>query len=221
MPIRYHSQTVRKETLHTVSLVAPHVDRGMAVLDVGCGEGYVGEELGGRGVQEVAGVDIVDLRRNKTGTFALYDGRTLPFPDDRFDLVILSFVLHHVPDELKIGLVREALRVTRAKVFILEDTPTTALDRFVSQRHGDSYRRKIDSDAPFGFLTPAEWRWLFRGMGLEPESYELSRFCRSVLQPFARTAFTLRKTRAVVDAMAEAARVEGPPVTDEVSTPAR
>ena len=195
MPIRYHSQTVRKETLHTVSLVAPHLDRGMTVLDVGCGEGYVNEELAARGVREVWGVDILDLRRNRSGPFRLYDGQTLPFPADSFDLVTLSFVLHHVPDERKIALVREALRVTRAKVFILEDTPTTAFDRFVSQRHGDAYRRKIDSDAPFGFLTPAEWRWLFRGMGLEADSRELPRFCRSVLQPFARTAFTLRKGR--------------------------
>jgi SAM-dependent methyltransferase len=209
MPIRYHSQTVRKETLHTVSLVAPHLDRGMSVLDVGCGEGYVGEELGARGVREVCGVDILDLRRNKSGPFRLYDGQTLPFPDETFDLVMLNFVLHHVPDERKIALVREALRVTRAKLFILEDTPTTAFDRLVSQRHGDSYRRKIDSDAPFGFLTPCEWRWLFRGMGLEAESHELSRFCRSVLQPFARTAFTLRKPRA------GAAAVEPSPAADE------
>ena len=195
MPIRYHSQTVRKETLHTVSLVAPHLDRGMTVLDVGCGEGYVGEELSARGVRQAWGVDILDLRRNKNGPFRLYDGQRLPFPDDAFDLVMLSFVLHHVPDDKKIKLVREALRVTRAKLFVLEDTPTTAFDRYVSQRHGDAYRRKIDSDAAFGFLTPAEWRWLFRGMGLEPETHELPRFCRSVLQPFARTAFTLRKRR--------------------------
>jgi SAM-dependent methyltransferase len=201
MPIRYHSQTVRKETLHTVSLVAPHLDRGMTVLDVGCGEGYVNDELAARGVREVWGVDILDLRRNRSGPFRLYDGQTLPFPDDSFDLVTLSFVLHHVPDERKIALVREALRVTRAKVFILEDTPTTAFDRFVSQRHGDAYRRKIDSDAPFGFLTPAEWRWLFRGMGLEADSRELPRFCRSVLQPFARTAFTLRKGHGGVAAV--------------------
>jgi SAM-dependent methyltransferase len=215
MPIRYHSQTVRKETLHTVSLVAPHLDRGMAVLDVGCGEGYVGEELAARGVREVWGVDIVDLRRDKRRPFRLYDGQTLPFPDDAFDLVTLNFVLHHVPDERKIALVREALRVTRAKVFILEDTPTTAFDRFVSNRHGDSYRRKIDSDAPFGFLTPAEWRWLFRGMGLEPETHELGRFCRSVLQPFARTAFTLRKPRGGEPAHAA---VEVSPAADEASS---
>jgi SAM-dependent methyltransferase len=218
MPIRYHSQTVRKETLHTVTLVAPHLDRGMAVLDVGCGEGYVGEELCARGVREVHGLDIVDIRRNKNGPFCLYDGERLPFPDGRFDLVMLNFVLHHVPDEQKIALIRQALRVTRAKVFILEDTPTTAFDRFVSQRHGDAYRRKIDSDAPFGFLTPTEWRWLFRGMGLEPETLPLSRFCRSVLQPFARTAFMLRRPVPRVMAGAEAT-VGDSTANDEASSP--
>ncbi|HEX3696672.1 MAG TPA: class I SAM-dependent methyltransferase [Polyangia bacterium] len=193
MDNHYHSETVRKETRHTVSLVTPHLSPGMSVLDVGCGEGYVTDMLRGRGTGEVFGVDIVDLRRDKSGVFRLYDGRTLPFPDDRFDVVMLNFVLHHVPDELKIGLIREALRVARVKLFVLEDTPATAFDRFVSRRHGDAYRRKIASDAPFGFLTRAEWRWLFRGMGLELESRPLSRFCRSLFQPFARTAFTVRK----------------------------
>jgi ubiquinone/menaquinone biosynthesis C-methylase UbiE len=216
MPIRYHSQTVKKETLHTVSLVAPHLDRGMTVLDVGCGEGYVGAELSARGVREAWGADILDLRRDKCAPFRLYDGQTLPFPDDAFDLVMLNFVLHHVPDDKKIALVREALRVTRAKLFVLEDTPTTAFDRYVSQRHGDAYRRKIDSDASFGFLTPAEWQWLFRGMGLEPVSHELSRFCRSVLQPFARTAFTLRKPRG-----AELAVEPSPPADEGSSAGAR
>jgi SAM-dependent methyltransferase len=169
------------------------MDRGMSILDVGCGEGYVAEELAARGAREVQGVDILDIRRNKNGAFALYDGQSLPFPDDRFDMVMLNFVLHHVPDDGKIALLREALRVSRAKVFIAEDTPTTPIDRLFSQRHGEAYRRRIDSDAPFGFLSPSEWRWLFRGMGIEAESHVLGRFCRSVLQPFARTAFVLRK----------------------------
>jgi SAM-dependent methyltransferase len=184
---------VRRETEHTLSLVLPHIERGMSVLDVGCGEGYVGEELAVSGVREVYGVDIVDVRREKGIPFSYYDGRHLPFPDDRFDLVMLNFVLHHVPDELKIDLVREALRVARAKVFILEDTPTTPIDRFISHRHGESYRKRIHSEAPFGFLTPGEWRWLFRGMGLEAEARPLSRLSRSPLQPFARTAFVLKK----------------------------
>jgi ubiquinone/menaquinone biosynthesis C-methylase UbiE len=200
MPVRYRSNTVKKETLQTVSLITPHVEQGTTVLDVGCGEGYVLDELLARGVGNVQGVDIVDIRRNKHYPFRLYDGQTLPFPDRSFDVVVLSFVLHHVPDERKLALLEEALRVSRAKVVVVEDTPSTAFDRLMNRHHGESYRRKIGSTAAFGFLTEGEWRWLFRGMGLEPETHPLSRFCRSILQPFARTAFVLRKSRCLVPA---------------------
>jgi ubiquinone/menaquinone biosynthesis C-methylase UbiE len=193
MPVRYRSKTVKKETLQTVSLLLPHLEPGASVLDIGCGEGYVLDELAARGVTGVQGVDIVDIRRNKEHGFRLYDGQTLPFPDRSFDLVVLSFVLHHVPDDKKLVLLEEALRVSRAKVVVVEDTPSTAFDRLMNHRHGESYRRKIGSAAAFGFLTEGEWRWLFRGMGLEPEMHPLSRFCRSIIQPFARTAFVLAR----------------------------
>ena len=196
MPVRYRSRTVKKETLHTVSLLIPHIAPGATVLDIGCGEGYVLDELLARGVTNVHGVDIVDIRGNRDYPFRLYDGQTVPFPDRSFDVVVLSFVLHHVPDPRKLALLEEALRVSRAKVVVVEDTPSTAFDRVMNRRHGESYRRKIGSAASFGFLTEGEWRWLFRGMGMEAETRPLSRFCRSILQPFARTAFILRKSRA-------------------------
>jgi ubiquinone/menaquinone biosynthesis C-methylase UbiE len=192
MSIRYRSQTVRKETLHTVSLAAPYVKPGASVLDVGCGEGYVLHELHARGAGEVFGVDIVDIRQDRGTPFRLFDGTALPFADRRFDLVMLNFVLHHVPDQRKRALLREALRVSRGMVLVVEDTPSTPLDRLFSHRHGEAYRRRIRSTASYGFLTTGEWRWLFHGMGLEPEIRRLSRFCRSILQPFARTTFLLR-----------------------------
>ena len=88
MPVRYRSGTIKKETFHTVSLLTPHLGPGASVLDVGCGEGYVLDELLARGVTNVQGVDIVDIRRNKDYPFRLYDGLTLPFPDRAFDALI-------------------------------------------------------------------------------------------------------------------------------------
>ncbi len=196
MPVQYQSATVRKETLHTVSLIAPHLRRGDSVLDVGCGQAHVLDELRGRGAGIICGADIVDMRANDAIPFQKYDGGSLPFPDRAFDVVVLSFVLHHVPDERKLRLVHEAVRVSRCKILIIEDTPSNLFDRLFNRRHGETYRRKIRSTAAFGFLTAGEWRWLFRGMGIEPETRPLSRFCRSILQPFARTLFVLTRPRS-------------------------
>ena len=176
-----------------MSLVLPHLAPETSVLDIGCGEGWVADELCRRWGGEIAVVDVVDVRRTRTLPFSLYDGLHLPFPDARFDIAMLNFVLHHVPDAHKVALLREALRVARRTVFILEDTPVTPFDRFVSRRHGEAYRRKIASEAPFGFLTRSEWTWLFRGMGVRADARPLGRFCRSMLQPFARAAFVLHK----------------------------
>lgn len=118
MAINYRSHTVRKETRHTASLVAPHVAPGASVLDVGCGEGYVLEELAAHGAGELYGVDVVDIRQERARPFQLFNGVDLPFPDRRFDVVVLSFVLHHVPDSRKCALLREALRVCRGTVVI-------------------------------------------------------------------------------------------------------
>jgi SAM-dependent methyltransferase len=199
MSVRYRSSTIKKETLHTVSLVSDCIQPGDAVLDVGCGEGHVIEELAARGAGEAWGVDILDLRRNRGTPFCTYDGETLPFSDARFDVVVLSFVLHHVPNERKLALLREAVRVSRGTVVVVEDTPVTRVDRLFSRRHGESYRRRIHSTAGYGFLTAGEWIWLCRGMGLEVESKPLSRFCRSLWQPFARTMFVLRRPTATTE----------------------
>jgi SAM-dependent methyltransferase len=188
----FPSRTVEKETLHTVSLIEPHLEGCGSVLDVGCGAGYVTRELERRFGGEVFAVDIGDFRRTSTARFSLFDGIRLPFPDGRFDLVVFSFVLHHVPDVFKPLLLAEARRVARRRIFVLEDTPRTLLDRLVSWRHGRRFRRKIRSAESFGFLDTPAWIRLFRLLHLPPTHvHPLSRWCRSLAQPFARTAFVL------------------------------
>lgn len=196
MTLAYHSRGVPRDARHTVSLVSPHAPSGSTVLDVGCGEGYVAAELA-RGGASVSMVDIVDIRRVAGGTFRRFDGTHLPFDDGTFDLVMLNFVLHHVPDDGKIALLREAARVSRDKIFIMEDTPRNALDRWMNDQHGRRFRERIASNAPFGFLTRREWEWLFRGLGFPScESRSLGRFCRAPWQPFARSTFVLRAAAA-------------------------
>jgi SAM-dependent methyltransferase len=180
-------------TAHTLSYLRPALEPSWSVLDVGCGEGWVCAELAHEG-REVTGIDIVDVRKTALPSFQLWNGEQLPFPDESYDVVALVFVLHHVPNELKPGLLREARRVARQRVFILEDTPRTPLDRLAGWMHGRRHRRQIGSTADFGFYTQREWEALCPEHGLAVgQSTRVPRFERLWWRPWARSAFVLDK----------------------------
>lgn len=189
----FPNRSIHQETLHTVSFVKPFLVDRSTFLDVGCGEGYVAWQLAQVFKGEVHGVDIGDFRCVTTPHFSIYDGVHLPFADNQFDVVLLAFILHHVPDVLKPLLLQEVKRVARHTVVVLEDTPRNLFDRLVSWSHGHRYRSKIGSSKGFGFLTKEEWECLFPHLDLSIiESRRLSRLCRSVWQPFSRSVFVLK-----------------------------
>jgi ubiquinone/menaquinone biosynthesis C-methylase UbiE len=108
------------------------------ILNCGCGGGFEAEVLAKEGAL-VVGFDISQLRVEAAATrFALGglpgffyqgDASLLPFPDDSFDLVFFHDSLHHVPIEEIPVAVREAARVARIGVVILEphDSPLRML----------------------------------------------------------------------------------------------
>jgi ubiquinone/menaquinone biosynthesis C-methylase UbiE len=56
--------------------------------------------------------------------FAGLDARHLPFPEAAFDAVILSFALHDMPHRVRIEVLREAARVARETLIVLDyDVP--------------------------------------------------------------------------------------------------
>jgi SAM-dependent methyltransferase len=193
------SRPAARDVNHTLDLLLPHIASTDSVLDIGCGEAYVTAGIARR-TRDTWGADIVDLRRAHVPHFMPYDGVTLDLPDRRFDVVVLAFVLHHVPNELKPRLIAEARRVCRRTLLVIEDTPRNAFDRWTSNRHGESYRKKIGSTAGFGFYSQDEWERFFAREQLEVcESRRLSRMCRDPLQPYARSFFVLRRLAEVDD----------------------
>lgn len=110
----------------------------VALLDVGCGHGYVHPPLVAAG-HRVTGVeiaaDVLDVARqaNPTVDYRPYDGETLPFPDASFDGAIAMCVVHHVPVPQWDMFAREMRRVVRPGGFIavFEHNPLNPLTRYV------------------------------------------------------------------------------------------
>jgi len=113
----------RLSALHRRVVELAGVAPGERVLDVGCGPGRLallaGKVAGPAG--ETCGIDpapeMVELARRKaarTGVRARFNVgviEALPCPDNHFDVVLSSLMLHHLPDELKRRGLAEVRRV--------------------------------------------------------------------------------------------------------------
>ncbi len=97
---------------------------GGSALDVGCGAGQVVGRLTQAGF-EAWGVDVSEPSIARARKFSerclLYDGKTLPFPDGRFDSVGALNVLEHV-DEPE-AFIKEVARVTKSGGRIVISSP--------------------------------------------------------------------------------------------------
>jgi SAM-dependent methyltransferase len=102
------------------------VQAGNRVLDLGAGEGFVGERFSRKNGTQVMLADVIDMNRTEL-PHVRYDGTSLPFAADTFDLTFLVFVLHHSKHPATV--VREALRVTRGTVVIWESVYERSWDR--------------------------------------------------------------------------------------------
>jgi len=118
------------------------VEEGETVLDICSGTGEMSRRLAARGAI-VTGVDVTPdmlkkARRKLDGmsvNLLLMDARRLAFPDDSFDTAFLSLALHDMPRAVSVEALREAARVARRRVVILDyELPRQPLLRAASQR---------------------------------------------------------------------------------------
>lgn len=127
---------------------------GEAVLDVGCGTGTLAliakERVGKTG--RACGVDpsaslLAGARRKAARARLALDFQSggieqIPFPDQSFDVVLSTFMLHHVPDDLKRQGLIEITRVLKPEGRLLVvDFKHPGEHR---AEHGQSGAEKID-----------------------------------------------------------------------------
>jgi len=150
-----------------MAVLAAHVSRMIPrdarVLDVGAGDGKIDALIAAaREDLTIAGVDV--LKRD--GTFVpvrMFDGRTLPFADKSFDVILLVDVLHHTDDPWI--LLREASRVASRLVIVKDHTKNGPLagarlsfmDYVGNAHHGVRL--------PHNYLSGARWNELFNALG--------------------------------------------------------
>ena len=109
---------------------AAGVKAGDQTLDIGCGPGYFVQMLAGRvgAAGSAVGLDaapeMIDYARRKARRlpncrFEAGSAEALPFPDDSFDVVVSSLMMHHLPEELRPRAIGEMKRVLRTGGTIL------------------------------------------------------------------------------------------------------
>ncbi len=117
---------IKKRTDTIVNIFDEFINRGDRVLDIGAGGGWIGGELKRRKKTEVTLLDIIDFNQTDL-ELILYDQKNIPFPDNYFNTSLLIFTLHHCLNPLRV--LEEAKRVSKEKIIIIEDIPTSLINR--------------------------------------------------------------------------------------------
>jgi SAM-dependent methyltransferase len=158
-----------RNKIHHLARVARHakIDLPSArVLDVGCGTGGADRMLRPM-VGSLAGTDVSTEMVAQAKEFSVdidhrvYDGTTLPFEPESFDLAFAFNVMHHVPLEDWTHFVEQMLTVVRPR----------GLCVMVEHNRLNPITRKSVRDCPFDadavLVSPADLRRIFDSVGAE------------------------------------------------------
>ena len=150
--------------------IEPFLQQGDHILDIGAGGGWVGELISEKKGNKMTLLDVEDLNRTNL-PLVTYDGKHFPFKDNEFDSSLLLFVLHHCEDPLVV--LKEAIRVTKKRIIIHEDTFSSPFGRalvctndFVSNSPF-FLTNPFKMNMPYNYRKVEDWERVFEELGLK------------------------------------------------------
>jgi len=129
-------------------------------LSIGCGNGSV-EALINKGI---VGVEVLKYG-NPRIPIKIYNGKKLPFKNNCFDTVMIAYVFHHVRNEEQIhGILKEALRVSKKKIIVLEQIYKNKIQLLILKFFDFICNKPFRVPTPFNFFTVKTWIIFFRSL---------------------------------------------------------
>jgi len=153
------------------------------LVDIGCGHGLIHKHLQDKAIQ-ITGVEVADevlelaRQANPQVSYYAYDGKTLPFSSQQFDIAIAICVMHHVQPAQWQDFLVEMKRTLKKNgiAVIFEHNPYNPLTRYIVANN------ILDKDAVL--LSSIKLKKLFRGAGFHRV------YSRNILfTPFANKFF--------------------------------
>lgn len=140
-----------------------------SVLDIGSGDGLVAKTIMERkpGIK-ICGIDVI-VRQNAYIPIKYFDGRHIPFPNDRFDTVMLIDVLHHTINPLE--LLRESGRVAKYNILIKDHIADFSLRRWALILTDWIANRPYGVPLPFNFQTLSQWKKIFNDINFKENDF--------------------------------------------------
>src|ERR1700741_1218741 len=126
MGIWHRAFVFERRTRVLAEMLAAQIPERASVLDIGCGDGTIDSLIAQlRPDISIQGVEFL-VRPECRIECRAFDGTSLPFPDDSFDVCVFVDVLHHTQDPAI--LLREAVRVSRSFVLLKDHLNENILD---------------------------------------------------------------------------------------------
>lgn len=152
--------------------------QGDRVLDIGIGPGYTAALIKDKVPDvRIEGLDVFDIRKVNIVPITLYTGTKMPWEDNTFDVSVIFYTIHHI--RWPVVTLREASRITKRNVVVLEEYRTTETDLAVDYKQEDAVHRVLGIPGHIhnGYLSMKEFDEMAGACGLRTiEKIKLNSF---------------------------------------------